>query len=291
MENELAFLLNALKVAAIDDKQAERVVVPIADVLAVALAGIALDDETRLMLAALAATADDESDLSDALPLLYRAAEQIGAQLREQPDLATQVGERNAVLSTIIAIDALSSTDTITSLDVRVDRHFLDYIREIYIRTPDPQPDVILVGTSAAAPTEVRLRGQSFVEKRTTIHYHAIQGYPEINIATRAKQEIKPDWRDPPDDETRLSYLQKTTPLHDIKVSTYKDRPMGKIQTRLANRSLDEKGIRLKLSALPALAGATLMTTEILDERERVVMQCMWVVSRLPQLGSFAPVA
>lgn len=278
MENELAFLLNALKVAAIGDKRAERVVMPIADVLAVALAGIALDDETRLALAALAATADDESDLSAALPLLYRAVEQIGAQLGEQPELATQVSERNAALSAIIAIDALSSADTVTSLDLQIDRQFLDYIREIYIETPALQPDIILVGTSAAAPTEVKLRGKSFVEKRTTIHYHAIRGYPEISVATRAKQEIKQDWQEPQDDQPPVSYLQKTAPLYDIKVFTYKDRPMGKIQTRLTNRSLDEKGIRINLSSLPALAGARLMTTEVFDEHRQVVVQSIWVI-------------
>jgi len=129
--------------------------------------------------------------------------------------------------------------------------------------TPEtPETIVAYVPAEAVEPVAVRLRGQSFIERRVVVSYHANLVSPRL-LLTAPSRSVRDEL---PQDHDAWSQLP--IPDYDLAVLTEQERHKGTVVTRRLEGRVIARGATLSLY-LDAPKDHAIISTEILDETGR----------------------
>lgn len=273
IERVVAMLLGLRRAAAMRMRQPAPPIMPNQH-LAAALAAVFSDSALSQAIAMLANAAEDRVNVATTLPDLMQTAQRIWAQFRTHPQLAPRTRVFHDTITTICAIDSLTFSNAERCADLRLESaEFFSYIHEIFVKTDEYQPDVIISGIDPNGTTKIDLKGNSYVERRVQISYSGNQTYPRLCLRTPTKSSIEAR------PQERPYWIQKAISAYDLEIFTHQNRFKGSVRTSFEDWPLDVKGVHFNLY-IPEINGMRLVATDIADEQGRKIVRCIRIAPR-----------
>jgi hypothetical protein len=256
MDNVISLLLNAARAAI--DLGGARAVVPRRDIFDASLAALPLDSSARERLLA-SATAGSATEL---LVEVLDNARAIAAQ-EKNPARVEDSHFINQHLTTLFALTILAErgvschgTVSIDSLDL------LSYFEQLHF-PGGGIPRTIVVGLGGRRDeVTIRLPDVGYVAQRMMIIYPGGAVHPRLRLTTPSM--IADDERP----RLRATWVQKPHAAYDLDLYTYKDRLVGRVNTRMSDTlpsSLDQP---LHLAVAPTVP-VQYLVTDIFEVHDR----------------------
>lgn len=131
-----------------------------------------------------------------------------------------------------------------------------------------PSLSVVCLSGISRADRIVHSRGDHFVERRVRLRYRPDHRYPLIELDTMSAHvlDVAP--------VARASWQQHPLADYDLRIFTEQERTMGFVRTRLVESPGSVASAELKLE-LRTPPGARLLATELLDEREQLLLRVL----------------
>lgn len=221
----------------------------------------------------LAASAAGGMAISEAVAEIHRLADELHTAVAGDPAraaaLATLAAHAQAIGALRIGANSSSGLLRQGSLDLTTSP-LTDLIAEWRLAATPESPETIVaqLPPAAGAPLVVKMRGQSFIERRVAICYEPDSTAPRLLLAAPSLSV-----RDAAPSE-REAWPQPPFPDYDLAVLSEQERHKGVVATRRLAGRVIARGSRLTL-ALSAPQDAAIISTELLDETGRPLVRVL----------------
>lgn len=270
METALQLVLGLLQLGAVQlHHRATVPLVPSADVPARLLSELV--PATGAELAACIQTLAAEPTAPHTLVELRRIAEQITQATGTDPQRSTRLETVAQHIQTIAAInqDAVAGQHAIRQ--VRIDlanSPLLRYIQEWHIRPVPPESTSIILCHVSNPPGAhvVRLRGQTYIERRVALRYHAHDLHPSVELRALAATlaENMPN--------QRQVWKQRPLPEDDLSIYSEQERYKGRVTSRRLMLPIVIDGPPFHIT-LTTTKDAYVVATDIFDENDSLLVR------------------
>jgi hypothetical protein len=262
MHAAVSLLLNAFRADSLRDDRPTSAAVCSTNILSTVLNDLPLDDLARQALLALREPLRTGSQAAT-LAVIFDCARTIDARMAD-PATVERVQASARCLEMALAINHLTDRESQDRVALQLESlDLFRYIDTLQIAGDAGSPDIILVGAPALASSSaitIRLPLQGYLAQRVIIDYQNRSSYPHIRLTTPTR--IARDDRS----RSRSVWVQKPAPAYDLNVYTYKDRLMGRIQTRAIEPLSQIAGQRLTLT-FARQNDTQLLATDVFDEQ------------------------
>jgi len=259
MDASLPLLLNLFAAAAPPD--AEMPAAPPLELDAPAILSTVAPPASAQVLARLLAEAAAGMPAEELLPQLQALAATVDGPQARVAELAGQ-------LETIAALRRADRHGALAQASLDLGTSPLTGLVTLWhLESAPGEPPVSVVCRTGLSQAErhLRLRGDSFVERRVTLRYSPDDPFPLVEVTAPVMTALdgEPAMRGP--------WRQLALPDYDLQVFSEQGRPLGLVRTRLLAAPIELAREPLGLT-LGAQAGAQLVATELVDASGAVAL-------------------